>query len=127
MPRISALFAFQLSSRDSLIYKQSLPLKGNPLGIAIYESTASIVVSIDNIHKPCSTTFLRDNPTDSEVLLQCFSLRDDSGSSLWEGNAKWVQPIEHINRQGSFNASSLGEISSLLYTVENLRKRGTDD
>ncbi|KAI9794181.1 MAG: tRNA (guanine-N(7)-)-methyltransferase non-catalytic subunit trm82 [Peltula sp. TS41687] len=125
---IPALFAFHLSSGNSLTYDQSLPLKGNPLGTAIYESLASIVVSIDNVHKPCSTTQTRDSSTNSDVLLQCFSLKGDNNDShVWEENAKWVQPIEHINSQGSFETSSLDEMGGLLYSVESFRKRGMED
>lgn len=128
MTRIPALLAFHLTPDNLLTHDQTLPLKGNSLDVAIYEGLACIVVSIVNIHKPCSKTHVRDSLTNSDILLQCFSLRGNGTEIWWEEDAKYLQ-IEDANRQGSFDvdASLIEQMSGLLYTVENLRKRGTED
>ena len=128
MHRVPALFAFQLNQDGSLAHNQTLGLKGNALSLAKYEHKASMIVSVDNIHESYSTTKKRPAIAESSVLLQSFSIKLRGVVVVWEEDIEYVQQLSVINRQGSFEESEarLDQVHGLLYTVENLRKRGIE-
>lgn len=107
-----------------------ISLKGNVLDIAlIVNPTGSvrIVVSIDNVHKPGSTTEKRE---DQVPKLQCFSLQPEG---LWQEDAELAKVLESFERSSNTANSSVqgaddDAVRSILYNIENLRKRpGAED
>lgn len=124
-----------------------IPLNGNALDVAlIMDPTGSvrIVVSIDNVHKPGSTTEKREDQVSSlftymrESLLtqkkvpklQCFSLQPEG---LWQEDVELAKGLETFERSGNTANSRVqgaddDAVRTILYNVENLRKRpGAED
>ncbi|EUC48771.1 hypothetical protein COCMIDRAFT_33844 [Bipolaris oryzae ATCC 44560] len=107
-----------------------ISLNGNVLDIAlIVDPTGSvrIVVSIDNVNKPGSTTEKRE---DHVPKLQCFSLQP---GGLWQEDAELAKVLESFERSGNTANSSIqgaddDGVRGILYNIENLRKRpGAED
>ncbi|KAF2874854.1 tRNA methyltransferas-like protein [Massariosphaeria phaeospora] len=134
---IPALFQFTLGDRSKP--GAVISLNGNALDVAFLGSSENtrkmIVVSVDNVHKPGSTTAVRDSPH----RLQCFSRQ---GNGEWEENSGVAQSLDWFSRQapdGNDNAyaesnsiasdtKDLAAVRAILYGLENLRKRpGAED
>lgn len=81
----------------------------------------ALLVSVDNVHQPFSTSELREAPMEHELLLQCFAF-DTNGWSEVTG----LVHVESINRHGSFEITKAasGQLGDVLYTLETIRKRG---
>jgi tRNA (guanine-N(7)-)-methyltransferase subunit TRM82 len=112
--RIPALFSFLLQGDNTLQHIQTLQLPGNALALAVAakSSETSIVVSVDNVHNPTSTTERRpDTGEDVEPLLlykfQGHHLGAASTFKLGDGHEE-IQSTK---------------LTNLLYGLENLRKR----
>jgi tRNA (guanine-N(7)-)-methyltransferase subunit TRM82 len=141
---IPALFC--LSVGDGAKVADTIPLNGNLLGVAfVGTSTGSstIVVSMDNMHKPGSTTEMRDdkvsslpsieasfvfNPT-KVSRLQYFSVAQDG---QWREDAAMREAFEDFEGVDTIGANSNlpdeKAVRDMLYHVENLRKRpGAED
>lgn len=130
MVRVPALFAFHLSPDNSLAHDQTLVLKGNALSVAVFESKATIIVSIDSVHMPGPAPKIRGFPTSPDILLQSFTLNEDtSAGQVWHEDGTFAQQLRAINEHGSFelDASQVSQMHNLLYTIEDLRKRGIED
>ncbi|OAL55663.1 hypothetical protein IQ07DRAFT_529398 [Pyrenochaeta sp. DS3sAY3a] len=122
----------------------AIPLNGNVLDVAFIElssGSCTAVVSVDNMHKPNSTTEVR---VDNDVpRLQCLT---SAQGAQWQEDLKaqdalqWFTQQGHVERRGggetasgNGSGSGLGSAADkagrdMLYHVENLRKRpGADD
>ena len=128
LDRVSALFAFQLMQDESMVYRQTLLLKGNALDLAVYDRRCSFAVSVDNIHKCCSTKLSRDNPAGEAVLLQIFILSTNA-EFLWVEDEVQLGNIQSLLNHAELQKAELdtSRISSLLYNVESLRKTEYDN
>ncbi|KAH7379315.1 guanine-N(7)--methyltransferase subunit TRM82 [Phaeosphaeria sp. MPI-PUGE-AT-0046c] len=123
---VPALFSFSLGKRATP--DSSLPLHGNVLDVAFLKPShglCTIVVSVDNVHQPGSTTARRVE-TDAPRL-QYFSRQ---ASGLWCEDTETIGSLGSFAEQGSEVAigSSDGSadnkaVRDILYHVENLRKR----
>ncbi|KAF1836656.1 guanine-N(7)--methyltransferase subunit TRM82 [Decorospora gaudefroyi] len=107
-----------------------IPLSGNALDVAvmgILPASSTMVVSIDNIHKPGSTTEARE---DKVSRLQIFSQQQDG---QWQEDASMEDALKSFADQGLDEqverASDDGKaVRDMLYNMENLRKRpGAED
>jgi hypothetical protein len=100
-------------------------LKGNALDVAVYPEEATVVVSIDNVHQPWSTTDTRETQAQTLDLVQCFTLSHAEAGASWRENSGFGH-IGDINRLGSFKMpqSACRQLSNVLYSIENLRKQG---
>ncbi|KLJ13305.1 hypothetical protein EMPG_11733 [Blastomyces silverae] len=110
-------------------------LSGNALGVVSPDNKGSIIVSVDNVHEPGSTTDQRKSPDTQQQLLQVFSV-------AWEQEAfKWTEVDSDLARavsnRGTFAVASSEDekeakkhaqaLTSTLYSVGNLRKWGKGD
>jgi len=148
---LPALFSFNVGSSKPA---HAIPLQGNALDVTFIQTSQtskSIIVSIDNVHKPGSTTEVRDNnvrvPTHDATTwtdtsqdtprLQYFSrttgeqwqedasLQEKFSAFVNGGSKLSSQKVEDGAGPGSTGDKALRDI---LYNVENLRKRpGTED
>ncbi|CZR50589.1 related to tRNA (guanine-N(7)-)-methyltransferase subunit trm82 [Phialocephala subalpina] len=126
---IPALFSFHLHLDGDLLQDpQIVELPGNPLAVLTdipllsEGSTGDIVVSIDTVHLPGSTTVLRSEPSGTEKCLMIFHHWD---VGLVPSDAAYTEPVEDddsVLRSGE----GIGWLSNLLYNLENLRKRDGD-
>jgi tRNA (guanine-N(7)-)-methyltransferase subunit TRM82 len=156
---LPALFHFTISGNKQVSdLKQTLPLSGNPLDLTVLKSghdTALIIVSLDQIHEPGSTTLRRQggvscysltHPTvkltklqDVPHRLQVFS-PDSSG--VWSANSELDKVFASLDRQVQedtplgaqtevadvLSSGTQNAIQDILYGIENLRKRaGPED
>ncbi|KAH7364496.1 guanine-N(7)--methyltransferase subunit trm82 [Rhexocercosporidium sp. MPI-PUGE-AT-0058] len=114
---VPALFTFALTSQNHLSHNQTLPLSGNALAITLLAS--KLIVSVDTIHSPGSTSETRSNTTDSFASLQSFEFRDGKllggGVAFARGEVGEEEEVSDLRRLGN-----------LLYGLENLRKREGD-
>ncbi|KAF2118508.1 tRNA methyltransferas-like protein [Lophiotrema nucula] len=123
---IPAVFSVRLDGTTTI---DAVPLIGNALDVAfVYasEDSCTTVVSVDNIHKPGSTTEIREDEGTSR--LQYFAHLD----GRWEDDTKFEDKLEWFSRQAPNDARNAhGDekaVRDTLYIVENLRKRpGAED
>jgi len=115
-----ALFTFLLTPGNDLLHFQTIPLHGNALSLVIVPEEnhgVSLIVSIDSIHKPGSTSELRGE-TDAEANpLQNFVLEDKKFVEL--------EQVKYVGNQEAMvfgEDGNRGQLSSLLYGLGNLRK-----
>ncbi|CAL3964108.1 unnamed protein product [Diplocarpon coronariae] len=116
---VPALFTFSLTMENSLEHLQTLLLPGNVLCLVgttadASGATAGLIVSIDNIHKSGSTSDLRENTTEVSSSLLAYKFQDGSFAE----NGSIFSRFSDVSRDGV-----AGRLSSLLYSLENLRKR----
>lgn len=106
-----------LTPENKLEYIQTIRLPGNALAVEVNISTAesSLVVSVDNIHKPGSTTERRGDTDDTVKSLHSYRFQ---GRELAAASTFAVAPEDE--ELGS------ARLSNLLYSLENLRKREGD-
>ncbi|KAJ4344906.1 tRNA (guanine-N(7)-)-methyltransferase non-catalytic subunit trm82 [Ascochyta clinopodiicola] len=138
---VPALFSFMIGASANC--GKAITLKGNALNIAFLPTTqalSTIVVSIDHVHKPGSTTEVREERDASR--LQCFSTE---GDGHWQEDSHTLEALRSFHDQvfdvdvGASGgdvadaSSGLGStddkaLRDMLYNVENLRKRpGAED
>lgn len=161
---VPALFSFKVdattnTSSAATEFSSAITLKGNALDVTflpISPSASAAVVSVDHVHKPGSTTEVRDEKvshiTNTAALtrltslqdlhrLQCFSSRENG---KWAEDSHTSEVLKSFHDQvfdveagaigGDDSATSgLGSaddkaLRDMLYNVENLRKRpGAED
>ncbi|KAE8832793.1 hypothetical protein HRS9122_08506 [Pyrenophora teres f. teres] len=122
---VPALFHFKMGDAHA----KHIPLNGNALDVAMIQTSISpmcLIISIDNIHKAGSTTEVRN---DKVPRLQYFSRQADGE---WIEDAHMATALSGFahGREADSNGLDAGEsaVRSMLYNVENLRKRpGADD
>lgn len=84
----------------------------------------SLVVSIDTIHTPGSTTERRESTSAVVRPFQVFDWQKSAGQLVENGSFEFAAGGE--GEQG-INVSEGGSLGNLLYTLEGLRKREGED
>ncbi|KAH7077021.1 guanine-N(7)--methyltransferase subunit TRM82 [Paraphoma chrysanthemicola] len=131
---LPALFGFDVGAAATR--GTSIPLRGNALAVACVpnsQGSYTAVVSIDNIHKPGSTTELRSDG--NAPRLQYFSKLDDGSwqedSSLNQVLADFAERGHALDVEAGNGSAAAPEgktLRDILYSVEKLRKRpGAED
>lgn len=125
---IPAVFHFVLPSYNVQAFESTssevevLPLAGNPLDVVVKQDGKHLLVAVDNIHEPGTTTELRHTST-STPRIQCIDVqrRQEIPS----------EATEILNAYGDSNTEVAIEnvkgLRSTLYGVETLRKRGGEE
>lgn len=110
-----------------MTFRQCLPAVGNILDLAIIESRSTILYSMDNIHEKWSTKVIDKGPLRTSFGAVTFS----ASAQSWSPSAKCegvttVMSEEALARDEVLQAGGGKEpaLSELLYSIENLRKRG---
>ncbi|KAH6709550.1 guanine-N(7)--methyltransferase subunit trm82 [Leptodontidium sp. MPI-SDFR-AT-0119] len=114
---VPALFTFTLTSQNKLEHSQTLPLSGNALAVTVLPSI--LIVSIDTIHSPGSTSELRSNTNERSNCLHSFEFQN---GMLVGGGVAFAEGEEG----GEGEVGAVGRLGNLLYGLENLRKREGD-
>ena len=122
--RIPAVFVFSFLEDSNLSHQQTLMLEGNPLDLIADSSTGSVILSIDCVYRPGSMSEIRITQDSAVNPLQNFEL----------------MASELVRKPNQFNYESSTEedmsklakddfkgLSSLLYNLEILRKRGSEE
>ncbi|KAF1944099.1 guanine-N(7)--methyltransferase subunit TRM82 [Clathrospora elynae] len=126
---VPALFSFTVGKGSTV--QNTLPLNGNALDVALIQTSiasSTMIVSIDNIHKPGSTTGVRDDKDVSRF--QYFSMQQ---GSTWREDASIGEALRSFERSADATNSKSSSaddkaVRDMLYSVENLRKRpGAED
>ncbi|OJD17292.1 hypothetical protein ACJ73_08812 [Blastomyces percursus] len=132
---IPKLFPFRFNPDGNITAQNPVHLLGNALGVVSPDNKGSIIVSVDNVHEPGSTTDQRKLPDTQQQLIQVFS-------AAWEQEEfKWTEVdsemAKAVSIRGTFAiASSKDEkdankhaqaLTSTLHSVGNLRKWGKGD
>ncbi|KAF2201772.1 tRNA methyltransferas-like protein [Delitschia confertaspora ATCC 74209] len=126
---IPALFHFKVTGgKAASSLSHVIAVNANALGVAFIqprESALQMIVSVDNVHKPASTTELRDEEHASR--LQYFSYSQAGGWSSQAGYHKQESDSE-VGMEGARKGGDEKAARDILYNVEVLRKRpGAED
>jgi tRNA (guanine-N(7)-)-methyltransferase subunit TRM82 len=149
---LPALFSFTVGGAANA---NAIRLQGNALDVAIIatsQTSWSAIVSVDNVHKPGSTTEVRNHKVSvhSDNVIMCANtVQQDASRLQYFSRSTGEQWHEDANLQGTFGAFAEGgsklvsrggedttgpaskndkTLRDILYNVENLRKRpGTED
>lgn len=108
------------------MHDRTYRLEGNVVDVSKIGS--NVIVSVDTVYKPCSTTKVREAAIDGNVLLQTLKA-DWSPVESENGHVDHLKELTtQVNKQGSFDLPPGGEkgIKELLYNIESLRKRGEE-
>ncbi len=119
-----------------MIYRNFYDLKGNILSVVALEDKASILVSVDNIHEAGSKDTMRtENSQEAVHRLQTLSFAAGSEESPHKQDADLASVSEIISRDESMDVEGMREdvfswqkaLSELLYNLEHMRKRPTEE
>ena len=122
---------FHLGSDLKLNFRNYITLLGNILDVAIVDNSCTIIYSLDCFHEPFSTTTITDLD-DQRAKAMIGSLTLDS-FGCWKQRDIMQDVMGNIEFKARKNAGHIkqgndrGSLSSLLYSLENLRKRGYDE
>ncbi len=115
------MFTFVLTGQNELKHLQTLHLSGNVLA---FVSTAvdgadasSLIISIDTVHKPGSTTEQKEDETGISTPLLSYKFHE---GQLAEGGPTFSSAEDEVD------ISAAAHLGNLLYNLENLRKREGD-
>lgn len=128
---VSALFALDLDINGLLSHVQTVSLEGNPLDLTAYplehDSRAKFVVSLDNLHKPGSTSIIRENQETADKLVQIFAY--DGEADQWYEDTISTEQMKAMKTLGQdeMTETDSKKLSRLLYNIEELRKREFDN
>jgi tRNA (guanine-N(7)-)-methyltransferase subunit TRM82 len=120
--RIPALLIYLLSQNATLSHLQTLLLNGNPLDLLVDCSYTKLVVSLDTIHEPGTTSKLRTNLDSTVRRLLVFGMKD--GSKWTKECLQFTEPAPEEESPGEGLPGKYGGLSSLFYSLRNLRKCG---
>ena len=112
---VPAVFIFSLSSTSGLQFLQQQPLSGNALAMAAVGKNG-LVVSLDTVHAPGSTSEVRREEPLPVMPLEAFELGDRKVAT----SALRFKPQEA-------SGTDAAKWSSLLYSLGNLRKRAGEE
>ncbi|KAF2186820.1 guanine-N(7)--methyltransferase subunit TRM82 [Zopfia rhizophila CBS 207.26] len=127
---VPALFNFRLGGKQKpSTIGEVIPLSGNALDVTFIcpsKETRTAVVSVDNLHKPGSTTETREDL--GPYRLQYFSYQDGK----WGADPTMDATLEWFSRRGADDSARNDDakkaIRDILYGVQNLRKQaGAED
>jgi tRNA (guanine-N(7)-)-methyltransferase subunit TRM82 len=116
-----------LTAENRLEYIQTLKLAGNALSVVVdllprkpqSDTSNRLLVSIDSIHKPGSTTEKREDADGNLNPLQSYQFQE--GKLILDGTFQ-LATADPDEGEASGSVAS-GRLTNLLYSLENLRKR----
>ncbi|KAL4955141.1 hypothetical protein BDW69DRAFT_161572 [Aspergillus filifer] len=123
------IYPFTLSPAGSLTAQAPLTASANILDIH-FTSSSSILVSLDTLHTPTSSTEWLSTPSSPAQYLQAFQLKDGQRQSVDSPIIDAVaqagtERITFKNEKEEKRVKS--QLSNGLYGLENLRKKAWDD
>ena len=139
---LPALLIFHLSRDGQLSYSATLPVEGNVLDVTIDAKRKMLFYAVDNVHKPGSTSELRQDKETGEVAAVWTggfvyrSTASEGGDE--EGQGRFERDDEDVGKlTGAINEYAAkaeeggsveeGALGDLLYGIEHLRKRAFED
>ena len=109
------MFIFVLTSGSQLQHIQTLRVSGNVLDSAIGADEGLLMLSLDSCHNPGSTTKRRELASGAIDSLQSF---------IFQGRELFPTKIRFQSAKDDLEG--IGRLTTLLYGLENLRKRDSD-
>ena len=132
--RVPALFIFTLEEKGEVQFHTSISTESHVIDLTILRNQASVVYSMDTSHQASSTDVPADSKTSSaQHLVGSLSYCIDSKN--WKVNESLQANLDRAMREcadANPNVSQIGAakekpITELLYGLESLRKRGSDN
>ncbi|KAM3066026.1 tRNA (guanine-N(7)-)-methyltransferase non-catalytic subunit trm82 [Clarireedia jacksonii] len=118
---LPACIIYTLTAEAHLTHLQTLPLSGNALSVVLSyttDSKISLIVSIDSVHAPWSTTAARESNETSINPLQFYRFDEPEGRFMNEEQNGFVT----VGSEGFVEEGKIDRWKTLLYGVGNLRK-----
>ncbi|QDS67902.1 hypothetical protein FKW77_008290 [Venturia effusa] len=127
---LPALFHFPISSLRTETGGEDIgyiPLPSNILDVTQMRNTNTLIVSVDNIHEAGSVTIV-DSSDDFKPRLLAFELvgEDLDGGAVWKPQKDVDAVLVDLNEQSTVEWHEKA-LQTLLYSVENLRRRGFEE
>jgi len=130
--RVPGLFMFLVDSDAKVSFKASVSLEGNVIDVVFIPPSESVVYSMDAVHKPFSTTIVacaeEQESRPSVGAVQATKLGWERDTEATRGLVVVMQEClgnqPDILEDGKMKGGSMRE---LLYNLEGLRKRGSED
>lgn len=117
---------------DTINFERTVSLQGNVLDVVFIRHLDTIFYSMDPLHQPFSTTIVgNDQMSNPELTVGALNLKHEGWRKDTGPSEKLVSALENclenqpdVLQNGTAKGSSMRE---LLYSLENLRKRGSED
>lgn len=130
--RVPGLFMFLVDSDAKISFKASVPLESNVIDVVFIPQSESVLYSMDAVHQPFSTTAMasaeEQESRPSVGAVQATKLGWERKS---EGTMGLVAVLERqLKNQANYMQNGKmkgGSVRELLYNLENLRKRISED
>lgn len=119
---------FHLGSDLNLVFREYITFLGNILDVAVVENKRMIIYSLDNFHVPFSTAVIADK--DQQTTMATIGSLTLDRSGRWRQRDIMRNIVARIGSDATKDAGYMKQgqsLSSLLYGVENLRKRGQEE
>ncbi|QSZ29918.1 hypothetical protein DSL72_004436 [Monilinia vaccinii-corymbosi] len=122
---VPAAFIYTLTLSNQLTHTQTLQLPGNALSCTLNDPTPlsqfSLIISIDNVHEPGSTTTVKAINSPTSAPLQFFKYEN--------GQFTTVEPAGFVSQdsEGFLEEEKKSKLGALLYNIGSLRKMGDEE
>jgi tRNA (guanine-N(7)-)-methyltransferase subunit TRM82 len=129
--RSPQLLTFTLEDDNTLKLQGTIPLSGNVLDVTGISSKGTVVVSVDTIREPSSTTTWKSSPVTPQTLVEFFQVNSSQGSLSWspadDSMAAEINSAGTTELSASLEPKEKKTFDDSLYTLGNLRKMKFDD
>ncbi len=130
--RVPGLFMFLVDSDANVSFKASVSLEGNVIDVMFIPQIESVVYSMDAMHQPFSTTTLA-NAEEQESRPSVGAVQ--ANKLGWEKESEATRGLVASMRKQLDNQPNAlqdgktkgGSVRELLYNLESLRKRSSED
>ena len=132
--RVPALFVFTVGEKGAMVFNTSICTESNVVGLTVLRNHNSIIYSMDTLHRAFSTDLIASTEKgDSRSMVG--SLIYCTDTDTWKENEGLQETLTVAMREcaeSNLGISQAGvakgkSVTELLYGLESLRKRGSEN
>ena len=123
------MFVYNIDLENKIKFQGSLNAEGNVIDVAVLHRQKAILYTMDNAYRPLLKTAVSDGGI--EPALGVYKYITESGA--WSQVADLQETVSTINRWSAMQGDASQTLNKdfdpgeLLYSIENLRKRGQEE